>query len=83
MTDKWNDVVLEKTKRKISNVQVPVRWRVKKGNWKFPFQLPGLSNLIVISSMLRKWLDFTLKKYFKDPNSLKKWAECFFLTYQI
>lgn len=52
MIDKRNDVKFEKIKRKVSKVLVPVRWRVKKGNWKFPFQLPGLSNLIVISSML-------------------------------
>lgn len=38
MTDKWNDVkVQKKIKRNVSKVLVPVRWKVKKGNWKFPF----------------------------------------------
>lgn len=49
-TDKWNDVMFQ---RNVSKILVPVEWTAKNGNWKFPFQLPGLSNLIVISVTLQ------------------------------
>lgn len=43
-THKWDDVMFQ---RNVSKILVPVEWTAKNGNWKFPFQLPGLSNLIM------------------------------------
>lgn len=60
VTDERKEVS-EKLKGNVSKVLVPVGWTVKNGNWKFPFQLPGLSSLIVISLILLKWLGFILK----------------------
>ena len=49
----------EKLKGSISKVLV----RAKNGNWKFPFQLPGLSSLIAISLMLQKFISLQKALY--------------------